>query len=80
MALAGTRLHLVELCSIAAPENVCKCSADEVARTCATVPRAQNIVVFYKSSRPVRLVYSITQQQKRVHYLLAALAVLSSDL
>lgn len=41
MALAGTRLHLVELCSIAAPENVCKCSADEVARTCATVPRAQ---------------------------------------
>lgn len=36
MALAGTRLHLVELCSIAAPENVCKCSADEVARTCAT--------------------------------------------
>lgn len=39
-----------------------------------------NIVVFYKSPRPVRLVYSITQQQKREHYLLAALAVLSSDL
>lgn len=76
MALAGTRLHLVELCSIAAPENVCKCSADEVARTCATVRALKyRRVLQIAAARPTRVLDNSAE-----HYLLAALAVLSSDL